>query len=416
MGQLDPTRAGRGSPPSRRPRPGAGVEIASATGSVRLGSYLRKLREGYGYTLRKVEEHANALGEAIDNSQLSRFEKGKAVPSFEKLRALARVFNVPVQNFSDVLDLEEYQHLKPDSSDFTGLLKLGAELMVQGESGRAYVTYERALEVALSLDNARRSEELAAEARWRMATALKALGKLYMTEQELREILKNRHKVGAGTRLRTLLQLSYLYRELGDLYLASVLAKECLVLAEGEGDISRQAGVLNTLGNIQHDEQNIPQAAESYRQALTLLENIVGHEEMRATVMTNLGGCLVGLDRFDQGVELLGKAYSRARQGSFRRVAALALTRLAEAFKQAGDFDQARQHLSKSDALASRPEGCFQDILFLNAYHRWEMGREEDNGTGEKIAFGRLRHLRSLLQRRFPEVDAFDRHVQKIRR
>jgi len=36
--------------------------------SVRLGSFLRRLREGYGYTLRKVEERAIAYGEVIDNS------------------------------------------------------------------------------------------------------------------------------------------------------------------------------------------------------------------------------------------------------------------------------------------------------------------------------------------------------------
>ena len=41
---------------------------------------------------------------------------------------------------------------------------------------------------------------------------------------------------------------------------------------------------------------------------------------------------------------------------------------------------------------------------------------EEKNATREKIAFGRLRHLRSTLQRRFAEVDAFDAHVEKIRR
>jgi len=43
--------------------------------SLRLGQHLKRLREGYGYTLRKVEEKALSLGEAIDNSQLSRFEK-----------------------------------------------------------------------------------------------------------------------------------------------------------------------------------------------------------------------------------------------------------------------------------------------------------------------------------------------------
>ena len=385
-------------------------------GSVRLGGYLRRLRQGYGYTLRKVEEQAVAQGEAIDNSQLSRFEKGKAVPSFEKLRALARVVNVPVQSFADVLDLEEFQHLKPTGEDYSQLIRDGFDLMAKGEAGPAFVTYERALELAQMLDDPQRSAELVAQARYRMASALKSLGKLYMTELELRAILKDRAKLSRGARLRALLQLSFLYRELGDLYLASVLARESLELARKEEDYGRQAGVLNTLGNIQHDEGKIQEASASYAEALTLLDKVLGHEEMKATVRTNLGGCLVALGRFDEGVEMLRDAYGRARRETFRRTAALALTKLAEAWMSRKDFEQARRELTESDALASRVEGSFHDIMFLNAYHRWRIEREETNPTGEKIAFGRLRHLRSLLQRKFPEVDAFDRHVQRTRR
>jgi len=44
------------------------------------------------------------------------------------------------------------------------------------------------------------------------------------------------------------------------------------------------------------------------------------------------------------------------------------------------------------------------------------MAREESNMTREKIAFGRLRHLRSLIERRFPEVDEFDAHIERTRR
>ena len=385
-------------------------------GSVRLGGYLRRLRQGYGYTLRKVEEQAVAQGEAIDNSQLSRFEKGKAVPSFEKLRALARVFNVPVQSFADVLDLEEFQHLKPTSEDYSQLIRDGFDLMAKGEAGPAFVTYERALELAQMLDDPQRSAELVAQARYRMASALKSLGKLYMTELELRAILKDRAKLSRGARLRALLQLSFLYRELGDLYLASVLARESLELARKEEDFGRQAGVLNTLGIIRQDEGKIQEASAFHAEALTLLDKVLGHEEMKATVRTNLGGCLVALGRFDEGVEMLRDAYGRARRETFRRTAALALTKLAEAWMSRKDFEQARRELTESDALASRVEGSFHDIMFLNAYHRWRIEREETNPTGEKIAFGRLRHLRSLLQRKFPEVDAFDRHVQRTRR
>lgn len=416
MGEVKPDRT-----LERRSQTATGEAFEAPSGAVaesptRLGDYLRRLREGYGYTLRKVEQRANALGEAIDNSQLSRFEKGRAVPSFDKLRALGRVFNVPVQNFSDVLDLEEYQHLRPADGDYDALLKEGAEWLSRGEHGQAFVIYERAMEVAETAGDSELATERVAEARWRMAMALKSLGKLYMTERELRAILKQRNKLLPRTRLRVLLQLSYLYRELGDLYLAGVLAKECLDLATAEADLLTQAGVLNTLGNIEHDEERPEVAVEHYRQALQVLEGISGHHEMMATLLTNLGGCLISLDRFDEGVAMLREAHTRARDGRLRRVAALSLTRLAEAYERRGQFEQARDTLSESETLASRGGDCYQDILFLNTFRRWIMARKEEHGTRERIAFGRLRHLRASLQRRFAEVDEFDRYIEGAKR
>ncbi len=385
-------------------------------GSCRLGAYLRNLRQGYGYTLRKVEERAEALGEAIDNSQLSRFEKGKAIPSFDKLRALARVFNVPVQNFSDVLDLEEYRHFEPEGATYEDLLREGGAWLAAGEHGRSFVAFERAVERAADDDDPTRAADRAAEARLKMATALKLLGKLFMTERELREILKARRDLSPRVRLRTLLQLSYLFRELGDLYLASVLARESLDLARAENDALTEAGVCNTLGNIAFDEERVAEALEHYGDALAVLERVGGHHEMRATVLTNLGGCRVAAGRHDEGLALLREAHTVARRGGFRRVAALSLTRLAEAQIARDDLEQARDSLRDSDALAGRSDEPYNDVLFLNAWHRWTLARREKNGTREKIAFGRLRHLRSTLQRRFPEVDAFDRHVERTRR
>ena len=384
--------------------------------SSRLGSYLRRLREGYGYTLRKVEERADILGESIDNSQLSRFEKGKAVPSFDKLRALARIFNIPVQTFSDVLDLEEYEPFKPAEGGYEELISAAAGLISRGEFGRAYVYYERALEVAIEQSPGAERDEAIADARWRMATTLKRLGKLSMAEHELREILKECKRLVPRTRMRTLLQLSYLYRELGDLLLSSILAKEALALAREVQDPATEAGVLNTMANIAHAEDDFGSAVEAYSQCLRLLKRIGGSREMEAIVSVNLGGCMVQAGQIDKGMDLLRRALAHTRKNGYRRAAALALTRLGEAFHQQGDHRQAMASFSESDVFAARGNDCYHDILFLNAYRRWEMARIDDNGTREKIAFGRLRHLRSLLQRRFPEVDAFDAHVDGYRR
>ena len=172
-----------------------------------------------------------------------------AVP-FEKLRALARVFNVPVQNFSDVLDLEEYEQHKPPAGDFDALLRIGSDLMAKGEAGRAFVTYERALEVAEAAGDPTCSGVRVAESRWRMACALKALGKLYMAEHELREVLRDRRDLTSKGRLRALLQLGFLYRELGDLYLASVLVRECLTLASEQADLFTQDAIASLILSI----------------------------------------------------------------------------------------------------------------------------------------------------------------------
>lgn len=400
-----------------QPNPPQGVSRGwEERASVRLGSYLRHLREGYGYTLRKVEEQAMALGEVIDNSQLSRFEKGKAVPSFEKLRALARVFNVSVQTFSDVLDLEEYGAFQPAAREFEELLREGTTLFSAGEHGRAFVTFERALELALEEPDVSLRAERESQARWSMITSLRALGKLAMAERELRELLKARSKLSPVIRTRTLLELSYVYREMGDLCLAGVLAREALDLALEQGDVQTQAGVLNTLGNICHEEGDAERALGFYRRALEVVDALGGHEKLRSTVMTNLGGCLVELDRFEEGLARLREAHAKARELGFRRVSALSLTRLSEASIRRGERERALQFLAESDALASRPEEAYHDILFLNSYHRWQMARREGNPTREKIAFGRLRYLRSLIERRFPEVDDFDRHIERIGR
>ena len=411
------SRAKIGNPTSAGQRDRAGPAEYSPQHTAKLGAYLRRLREGYGYTLRKVEERALAFGETIDNSQLSRFEKGKAVPSFEKLRALARVFNVSVQNFSDILDLEQYEVHKPDSDDFNSLLNLGASLVARGEHGRAFVTFERALEVAEDSGvPAKGTFDKVIEARWRMATALRVLGKLALAENELREILKHQRHLAPSTRARTLLQLSYVYSEVGDRYLASVLAGECLDLAVEQDDLKSQASVLNALANIRFHEEDFEGAHESYEKALSILESLGGHEEMRTTLLINLGGCVVALGEFDEGITLIEEAHRRAVDQGFRRAAALALTRISEAYQQHGEFEKARQGFAQSDALAGRPDESYHDILFLNTYRCWEMARQEGNATREKIAFGRLRHLRSLVERRFLEVDEFDRYIERTRR
>ncbi len=414
MGQINPGTSAAA---------GEGGRSDTARAPRRLGQYLRQLREGYGYTLRKVEERALAMGESIDNSQLSRFEKGKAVPSFDKLRALAKVFNVSVQNFSDVLDLEAFAEYKPKGNDYDSLIDQGNDLIKRGEHGVAFMYFERALEVALVAGQDERASDQIADARWRMAMSLKALGKLSMTEAELRSIFKEGDGLDARTRLRCLHDLCDVYRQFGDFYLATVICKEALALAEKSDDPFAEARVLNMMGSTYHDEglrgqskEQLDQALECFSRARRALDSVGGAEKFQVSVLINLGGCLATSGRVEEGISRLREAAATARTRGYRRAAALAMNRLGEAFFIKHDFERARAALSEADTLASRSGESYYDILFCNEFLRWRMAQDEGSGVREKIAFGRLRHLRSMLERKFPEVIEFDEYVESVRR
>jgi tetratricopeptide (TPR) repeat protein len=381
-------------------------------GSQRLGRYIRQLRLGYGYTLRRVEEQSEELGSPIDNSQLSRFEKGKAAPSFDKLRVLARVFNVPVQTFSDVLDLQQYDALKPADREPEALFQNGLAAYKRGDYGQSYVIFERLAEVSKRGSGPVHSENNA-RAHYHMAVALKKLGRLAMAENEFRRLLRrDEGSYPLTLRVRALLQLSFVYRELGDLYLASVIARECHVRALDGADEQTVAAARNTAGIIEEEQEHFEEAVTHFRGALEVLRDDPERDLMRSTVQANLGGALVASGRFRAGVALLKQALEHCRQAGYRRPTALSLTKLGTAYLRRKRFGIAHEYLRQSDLVAEKGRESFYDLLFINAFLNWQMARDAGRTTQERIHFGRLKYLRSLLESRFPEVDAFDAIVR----
>ncbi len=381
-------------------------------GSQRLGRFLRQLRLGYGYTLRRVEEQAEEFGSPIDNSQLSRFEKGKAAPSFEKLRILARVFNVPVQTFSDVLDLEQYDHLSPEQDDPETLFQKGLAAYRDGQYGRSFVIFERLAEMNL-LDQDVVADENNAKAHYHMSIALKKMGHLAMAEDQLRRLLRRPDEsYPLSLRVRSLLQLSFVYRELGDLYLASVIARECEERAREGADVDTVAAALNTAGIIEEEQGHHEFAAGHFRRALSALGECGSADITRLTIQVNLGGAMAANGRFRGGVELLKRTLARATEHGYRRTQALALSKLGGVHMDRGRLEHARDYLRRADEAAQDGTESYHDLLFINAYFNWQMARQAGRVTQARILFGRLKFLRSILESRFAEVNAFDAMVR----
>jgi len=391
-----------------------GTAMAEAKGSPKLGQYLRSLRTGYGYSLRKVEEKARLHGGEIDNSQLSRYEKGICYPSFDKLRTLARIFNVSIQTFSDVVDLEELEQHQPAGNDPEQLIKDGLAEFQLGDYGRAYVCYQRARMLLEEKEDPPSAEtaRILAKARLAAAITLYRMGKISLSEYEIRQLLRLERHLDPGTIVRALLQLSNVHAAFGDYLLAEMEASRSLAVAAKLDEPILRAYAHHALGRIHHDREEYEQALEHYHEALALYRNAGDlHEALK--VKLNLGPIYAARGQFREGVRLLREARDEARRLGHRWTVASACAWLAEIHFRRGDFAAARQFIRESNAIASGGEVQYVDILFLNSFYQWKISLAEDNPAESKIALGRIKYLRPHLEQNLPEVREFDRFMEK---
>ena len=385
-------------------------------GSMRLGSYLRRLRTGYGYSLRRVEERARSEGGEIDNSQLSRYEKGICYPSFDKLRVLASVFNVSIQSFSDVVELESSEKLHPlPGTDPEQLMTDGTAALREGDSGRAFAHYERALEVlheeGASFPN---KQDLLGQARVHQAIALSRLGKLSLAEQELRNALRKSDQLCSEFRIRAVVTLASIHAQQGERFLAELEAGRAFEMAQSDNQERLAVMALHILAKVLYEQGRYREAIERFRETAKLYE-ACGDSYEATRVRVNLGANYVAMGKVREGIRMLRSSLEDARVGKHRRLEALAWSHLGEAYFQGDNLPRARSCFRESDTLAGRGDAKHTDILFLNGYYEWKMAEDEENPTRVKIALGRLKLLRSSLERRFPEVEQFDRHMERRR-
>jgi transcriptional regulator with XRE-family HTH domain len=382
-------------------------------GSTRLGNYLRRLRTGYGLSLRRVEDKAKSEGGEIDNSQLSRYERGKCYPSFDKLCLLANIFNVPIQNFSDVLDLERVETFTAGPETSTEDLKAEAHREYQqGNFTRAYALYETAL---ARLEDGLEGEvdpDTMARARFNMAWMLERMGKVSLAESELRLILRRHREISPETAALVLLVLCDTHDERGDKFLALMDVEKCLALARQAGSREIEGYALHRMARIQFEQGEYATALEGFRQTRELLDGKVNQHDLTLIRIT-MAFCQAMTGRLERGLRELKESLQVASRQGFRRCSTFALLYLGQVHLMQGDARKARDYFEEAELMAHGGEERFVDILFQTAFHLWEMARAAGNHVQEKVYFGRLKFLRSQLDRHFAEVDKFDQFIEQ---
>ncbi|RMG46863.1 MAG: tetratricopeptide repeat protein [Acidobacteria bacterium] len=406
----EPARRSRRRWEDRPSEPKQRRRSAAPRGSEKLGLYLRRLRQGYGYSLRKVEEKARQQGGEIDNSQLSRYEKGLCYPSFDKLRTLARIFNVSIQTFSDVVDLEELERHAPESDDVDEILRDARAARAVGEYGRAYAHYQKARQ--LLEERGEGDTPAAARVRLSCAITLYLMRKISLAEYELRQLLRHEDRLDDGLKVRALLELSNVHASFGDYLLAEIEAERSMELARRSGQRSLEAFAHHCLGRILQDRGRLDEALEHWHEALKRYREL-GNVKEALKVKRNLGLLYGARGQFHEGVRLLKEAQEEARKAGHRWTVASAGACLAELYYHRGNYDIARRYMTQSNAIASSGDVQYVDILFLNAFYLWRIAEAEGNATEARVALGRLKYLRPHLEQELPEVREFDQYIQK---
>lgn len=381
-------------------------------GSTRLGNYLRRLRIGYGLSLRRVEDKAKTGGGEIDNSQLSRYERGKCYPSFDKLCLLANIFNVPIQNFSDVLDLERVETYEPvQPATYEDIKAEAAREWDQGNYARAYAIYETALARLEDGVEGAVDQETLARARFNLARTLLRMGKISLAETELRLILRRHRDISPVTEVAVLGALADSHEDKGDRYLALLESEKALALARAAANVEYEGYALHRIGRMHFLDGEYAKALEGFRGARVLLENTAGKYDL-TLIRINIGFCQAMLGKVDRGVRELREALQVAGKEGFRRCSTYALLYLGQIHYAKQDMTKARDFFEEAELMAHGGEERFVDILFQTAYHLWEMAKFSGNQVQEKVYFGRLKFLRSQLDRHFLEVEKFDQFIE----
>lgn len=382
-------------------------------GSARLGNYLRRLRVGYGFSLRRVEDKAKSEGGEIDNSQLSRYERGKCYPSFDKLCLLANIFNVPIQNFSDLLDMERVESFQPDAEVSYEQMKAEANReWDQGNFARAYAVYETALARLESGQEGAVDADVLARARYNLARTLLRLGKISLAETELRLILRRYREITPGTTALVLLCLAAAHDEKGDKYLSLVEAEKCLGLSREIGNGEYQGYALHCIARTHFAQGDYQKAMESFREARAFLEGHASQHDL-TLMRINIGFCQAMIGKTDRGLRELHEALQASTKEGFRRCSSYALLYLGQVHLMKDEPKKARDFFEEAEMMAHGGEERYVDILFKCAYHLWDMARTSGNQIQEKVYFGRLKFLRSQLDRQFVEVEKFDQHIEQ---
>lgn len=372
--------------------------------SRRFGQFLRRIREGRKLSLDAVEEMSAVYPERLTKSHLSRIENGLAEPSFRKMFALSEIYGMPLTALAEQFELDlkrEMVKIETTPRNEQETEEEAIRLMRSGRHLEAIAVLLPAVELLRQSEPRPRRWEV--KLRLHVANCLIKLNRFESAKAETESVLRRRPD--PGERVRALCFFAIASYRLGkyDIALMGVESAEKILASE---DLPPRSGADFAVlrGNISMVTGDPREAAEAYRRALQIYEEVGEHFEA-CRVRINLAAAMIEAGQPNTARGQLEAALLVAESEGYDRLRALAMNNLAIAAYHRGDAETAETWAIRSNAIARPRE--YVTLVFKNCYYLWRIAADRKDEAGVKVNERTLRSLLHRVEDHEPEAEAF---------
>ncbi len=375
-----------------------------STRSKKLSDFLYNLRVNNNITLMDVQERSKSYREKVNFDYLSRVERGVLLPSLPKLLTLARVYKISPSIFFDLIEIEEYEKLKPNITDYKECKVYGINCANHGDLDKAIGAFNKCLDIISEDKNIKNKDDYFYEIHLCLAQALKQKGKLSLAQEELEKSLLNRN-LKSYLKMRILIEFANLYIEQDNIALAEIFADQALKLAQKEKDLSVIAAVYCAKAIALAKDKSFKKSASYYTKAIKLLEKKKDIPNLTIAV-NNLGSCLIKMGQPEKSISILQKAKLLSEKEGLKRIYTNLLINLGDAYRMLKKYDRAKLHLLEASGISREYE--YVKNAFLSNFYLWKISIEEKDKSSAKEFFASLKFYRTKVQEIFDEIREFD--------
>lgn len=349
--------------------------------SQRVGALLRKRRKELGLTLVEVVRRMKERGEVMPRSTLTRVEQGKLDPGTRRLHLLLRIYDIPADLVSDLVQLEALAVEAPEGLTLEELYREGIRHWRAGRTEQALANLFAVREYSPSSEEEKRYRHKATLA---FAVTARGLGKTRLAKHLVEEVLVD--SPAPVTHVRLLVLASSLWARLGAPEVALALIERAKHLLVPEDELgaahvaAQRAKLLVDSGDYDEALATIEAASEMFERGGDPYNKARGYM-LAVRILGEKGEVELAIDRARTGV-------ARANELGDRITEAVLRIELGKLLLRSGDPAAALGEIGRAQGMAIQSRD--KNAEFYAHYALWKvhsaMGNEVQAHASRQLA------------------------------